>query len=90
MYTNNCTTRRVWKKLENQDVRGGRSRADAKHDCKQMRKMFRYGGVVLMDCNGKAVWYKGKDDINQAWVGVEKYCEELLEGVRSGDVGVGV
>lgn len=50
------TSRRLWKMLENQEVRDGMSRADAKHDCKQFRKMFRYGGSVVNDINGRAVY----------------------------------
>lgn len=64
--------------LENQEVRDGMSRADAKHDCKQFRKMFRYGGSVVNDINGRAVYVPPGKHITQYGTGVKLYAEQLL------------
>ena len=72
------TSRRLWKMLENQEVRDGMSRADAKHDCKQVRKMFRYGGLVVNDINGRAVYVPPGKHITQYGTGVKLYAEQLL------------
>jgi hypothetical protein len=80
------TSRRVWKMLENDEVRNGKSRADAKHDCKQMRKMFRYGGSIIEDCNGRAVYVPLGQTVQQIGLGVKTLAEEMALKMYSDNV----
>ena len=79
------TSRRVWKFMENDAVRNGKSRTDAKHDCKQLRKMFQYGGSVIADCNGRCVYVPPGEDIVQYGVGVSHFADRLLDDLSKQD-----
>lgn len=80
------TTRRYWKQLENQAVREGTPRAEAKMIRINSRRMFKYGGTVVFHGDGTSTYYAigegpGEDFIVQTGVGVDLYARELLDDI---------